>query len=221
VLAKVEYAATSDLTKKHLASAQRTVANLEKNIALSFDVRQRQRAQIGKDAPPLKVETWLNGSELTPDDLKGKVLLLDFFYAATNNDEEWVANLRQLIEWQKKYAERGLVVIGLASYRNHRWDDAAQKPVRVDRNKEKVPPVEERALLTLLAQQYGLNYRLAIQEWEEHVKTMQQFPAMSAPHLVVIDRLGKILLIRGGASEEFTRDVSQTLGTLLGGNVER
>lgn len=218
VLAEVEPAAKSELTKKHLELARRSVASFDRDIGLSFDVRQKQQAQIGKDAPPLKVETWVTGTKLSPDDLKGKVLLLDFFRSGST-DDQFVANLRQLSQWQEKYAQRGLIVIGLTRYHNFRWDDVAQKPIRVDRKREIVPPAEEQTLVMLLAQQHGLKYRLAIQDRENYLQTFQHYPAMSDPHLVVIDRQGKIRLIRGGASEQFTRDIGQTLETLLGDNV--
>jgi hypothetical protein len=149
VLAKVEQAATNDLAKKQVTAAQGTVAKLEARIAHGLEVRSKQQALIGQAALPLKAHAWLNGSEIAPAELKGKVVLLDFFFAPTSesHEEPWTATLRQVAEWQKKYAGRGLVVIGMTRYNNYRWDDAAQKPVRVTKGQLPVTAAEEQYML--------------------------------------------------------------------------
>jgi hypothetical protein len=220
VLAEIEQKATADLTKKHLASAQKTVVRLEKNIALSKDARHKQQALIGQQAPPLVVETWLNGTPQSADDLKGKTVLLGFFSsismrAGEAEGENWPKHLKQLAEWQTKYAERGLVVLSVARYSNMRWDDMQQAPVLVRRNMEVVPAAEEQATLTKLARAQGWTQRLAIQQRDENTKALRHYPALSHP-TVLIDRQGKIRMIRGGAFEQFTRDISNELESLLG-----
>jgi thiol-disulfide isomerase/thioredoxin len=53
---------------------------------------------------------WLNSSPLTPDDLRGKVVLVDFWtYTCIN----WLRTLSYVRAWEEKYRERGLVVIGV------------------------------------------------------------------------------------------------------------
>ncbi|HZN35721.1 MAG TPA: hypothetical protein VFB80_17950 [Pirellulaceae bacterium] len=221
VLAKVEQAAISDLTRKQLTRSLRTVDDLDKDIALSLETRKKQQALIGQDAAQFKVETWLNGSELAADDLKGKVLLLDLFHAANfipddSDYQEWLGHLQRLAEWQKKYAERGLFVIGLTGDNNVRWDEAKQAPVRVRAVKERVPQAEQLALLKRLIEKHELKHRVAIQQREEHFKTIMYYPSLTQPHVIVVDRQGKIRLIRGGVSEKFTRDIDQALASLLG-----
>ncbi|MFO1033145.1 MAG: redoxin family protein [Hyphomicrobiales bacterium] len=54
--------------------------------------------------------TWLNSSALTPDQLKGKVVLVDFWtYSCIN----CLRGLPYLEAWAKKYGDLGLVVIGV------------------------------------------------------------------------------------------------------------
>lgn len=61
--------------KKSLEGAEQSLARLQ-----SWIDRTKQRAAlIGKDAAPLEVEAWVNGTPLTAADLKGKVVLLDFW----------------------------------------------------------------------------------------------------------------------------------------------
>jgi thiol-disulfide isomerase/thioredoxin len=53
---------------------------------------------------------WLNSSPLTPDELRGKVVLVDFWtYTCIN----WLRTLGYVRAWFDKYADHGLVVIGV------------------------------------------------------------------------------------------------------------
>ena len=53
---------------------------------------------------------WLNSPPLTPADLRGKVVLVDFWtYTCIN----WLRTLPYVRAWAEKYAEYGLVVIGV------------------------------------------------------------------------------------------------------------
>jgi thiol-disulfide isomerase/thioredoxin len=53
---------------------------------------------------------WLNSPPLTPDGLRGKVVLVDFWtYTCIN----WLRTLGYVRAWAEKYAERGLVVVGV------------------------------------------------------------------------------------------------------------
>jgi thiol-disulfide isomerase/thioredoxin len=53
---------------------------------------------------------WLNSPPLTPTDLRGKVVLVDFWtYTCIN----WLRQLPYVRAWAGKYADQGLVVIGV------------------------------------------------------------------------------------------------------------
>jgi thiol-disulfide isomerase/thioredoxin len=53
---------------------------------------------------------WLNSDPLTPDGLRGKVVLVDFWtYTCIN----WLRTLAYVRAWAEKYEEQGLVVIGV------------------------------------------------------------------------------------------------------------
>jgi thiol-disulfide isomerase/thioredoxin len=54
--------------------------------------------------------TWLNSAPLTPVDLRGKVVLVDFWtYTCIN----WLRTLPYLRAWAERYHDHGLVVIGV------------------------------------------------------------------------------------------------------------
>ena len=53
---------------------------------------------------------WLNSPPLTPDGLRGKVVLVNFCtYTCIN----WLRQLPYIRAWAEKYADHGLVVIGV------------------------------------------------------------------------------------------------------------
>jgi thiol-disulfide isomerase/thioredoxin len=67
-------------------------------------------------APPEQIQSfdgnvgWLNSKPLTPQDLRGKVVLVDFWeYTCIN----CLRTLPYLREWQKRYAQNGLVIVGV------------------------------------------------------------------------------------------------------------
>jgi thiol-disulfide isomerase/thioredoxin len=59
--------------------------------------------------PALRADAWLNSSPLSPADLRGKVVLVDFWtYTCIN----WRRTMPWLRAWSQKYKDQGLVVIG-------------------------------------------------------------------------------------------------------------
>ena len=71
-----------------------------------------------------------------------------------------IATFPHLREWQEKYADRGLVVIGLTQYYGYTWDEDAK---RASRSEEKVEGEQEQEMLTKFAEHHQLKHRFAIQ----------------------------------------------------------
>ena len=58
------------------------------------------------------IQTWLNSKPLTMAELKGKVVLIDFWtYSCIN----CVRTLPHITAWDKKYRDKGLVIIGISA----------------------------------------------------------------------------------------------------------
>ena len=64
----------------------------------------------GKPAPELTAETWLNSEPLTIEELRGKVVLVEFWTYACWNCENVIPAVKK---WHKKYADDGLVVVAV------------------------------------------------------------------------------------------------------------
>src|SRR6187549_575850 len=73
----------------------------------------RLRADLrseGRLAPFSGATGWLNSPPLTTDELRGKVVLVDFWtYTCIN----WLRTLAYVRAWADRYADQGLVVIGV------------------------------------------------------------------------------------------------------------
>jgi len=62
------------------------------------------------EMPPLKAERWVNSPPLTPEALRGKVVLVDFWEFTCIN---WIRTSPYVKAWARDYAKFGLVVIGV------------------------------------------------------------------------------------------------------------
>jgi len=176
------------------------------SLTSSLDAEQTREKLIGQKAAPLAVETWVNGSPLSDVDLKGKVVLLDFWAVWCG---PCIATFPHLREWNEKYADKGLVILGITSYYNYDWDEKAD---RATRSQEKVAPEKEQAMLVKFAAQNKLAHRFGIQKASELSKF---YGVTGIPQAVVIDREGIVRLIKVGSGEANAKAISEMLEKLI------
>ena len=69
--------------------------------------------RVGAEAPEFKgIVNWINSEPLTMEQLRGRVVLIDFWtYTCVN----CIRTLPYLKEWHDKYADKGLVIVGVHS----------------------------------------------------------------------------------------------------------
>lgn len=196
------------------AAKQPATKTQVENVAKNFDAIERSlKAQlsrtklIGQPAAPLNVESWVNGGALTDSDLKGKVVLLDFWAIWCG---PCIATFPHLREWNEKYADKGLVMIGMTQYYNYTWDDAAEKAVR---SQEQVTPEAERGMLEKFGKFHKLTHRFGIQQ----DKSLSEYYGVTGiPQVVVIDREGKVRMIKVGSGDANAKAIEGLLESLLG-----
>jgi thiol-disulfide isomerase/thioredoxin len=122
--------------RKKVAALLRTV------LALSFAgiMLSAADAGVGMPAPEISGQSWLNSGPLALAELKGKVVLVEFWTFGCYN----CRNVEPYIKaWHQKYADKGLIVIGVhapefsyervvANVRRYVREHAIQYPVAID-----------------------------------------------------------------------------------------
>ena len=195
--------------KKLMQSALNSFPNFQRNI----DSARRLKELVGKDAASLelgKIDAWVNGEPLTDADLKGKVVFLDFWAVWCG---PCIATFPHLKEWQEKYGDKGLVMVGLTRYYNMEWDDAAGRTKRVNKDERTVAAADEQKMLEKFAEQHELKHRFAVQGKES---SLDQYYAVSGiPHVVVIDQEGKVRMVKVGSGDANAKAIDGLLKELL------
>src|SRR5690606_29366701 len=106
------------------AQFDRQIAQIESSIEQTI----RMNALIGQDAVyPENMQAWVNGEEQTPESLKGKVILLDFFAVWCG---PCIATFPHLKQWHDDYSDQGFEIIGVTNYYEYGWDAEANRPKR-------------------------------------------------------------------------------------------
>ncbi len=91
--------------------------------AVPLRAQHADDAFVGQKAPELKTSEWINSEPLTLDGLRGKVVLIDFWAFAC---PECAKTMPHLKEMHAKYADEGLVIIGVHTPRAEFENDVAK-----------------------------------------------------------------------------------------------
>jgi thiol-disulfide isomerase/thioredoxin len=152
--------------------------------------RSEAEGLVGETAPEISSDFALNGKPLRLSDLKGKVILLDFWATWCG---PCVAALPHMVEFNHKYKARGLEVIGVTQYAD---DD--HKP-------------ESQARLAAFADKHDMDYLLLVLTSRQMEKAAGDYRVTGIPEVVLIDRRGVIRYVGVGASAEEIEDKAKEL----------
>jgi thiol-disulfide isomerase/thioredoxin len=165
-----------------------------------------QKALIGQPSIPLDVEAWVNGGPLAPEDIKGKVVLLDFWAVWCG---PCIATFPHLREWNEKYSDKGLVIVGVTRHYKYGWNDEAKKIQKID----DIKPADEQAAMVKFAEHHQLKHRFVVTPAESEF--WKHYGVTGIPHVVLIDRDGKVRLIRVGSGEANAKALHEMIEKLI------
>jgi peroxiredoxin len=168
-------------------------------------VREAGRAQttaaghgalLGKPAPDFKGDFAVGGQALKLSDLKGKVVLVQFWEVRSAACAAAFPRLRALSQAHK---DAGLEVVGVTYYHSelgHKlgFDKASGKVTAVS----KAGKEDDRALLKDFAAHHKLNYELLVLPKADALKAFDAYAVNGIPQFVLIDRAGVVRQISVG-----------------------
>jgi thiol-disulfide isomerase/thioredoxin len=166
----------------------------------------KRRALVGQPHFPILEATWLNGSPLKPEELRGKVVLLDFWAVWCG---PCIATFPHLREWHDKYGDKGLVIIGVTRHYEYGWDAEAKR----GKPQEGISKADEDKATTEFVKHHELKHRIAVMPDNE---LSAKYLVTGIPQAVLIDRDGAIRMIRVGSGEANAQMLERTIQQLLG-----
>ena len=205
---KVIETAKEKFEEKDLAS----IANLERGLKATKSriestlVRERL---IGTPAPEIIADHFVATDPVTMEGLRGKVVLIDFWAIWCG---PCIATFPHLIEWHEKYADKGLVILGATNFYNYKWDEDAGKPVSVEKS-TKVSDDEELAMLEKFRESHKLHHGFFVNTKESGYS--KAFAVSGIPQAVLLDKAGKIQMIRVGSGEANAKALQAKIEELL------
>jgi thiol-disulfide isomerase/thioredoxin len=175
-------------------------------IAPALESARAHLALVGRKGALPDTETWLNGGALSADDLKGKVVLLDFWAVWCG---PCIATFPHLREWQAKFANKGLVIVGVTHWYRFDWDDETSQIRRV----RGLSHEKENAATEKFLGFHKLKHHIAV--IDEDADFDRNYLVEGIPQAVLLDRQGNVRLIRVGAGKKTAQDLERMIERLL------
>ena len=160
----------------------------QKELELNFDVPADRLARlIGSQAPELKqIKGWINNEQVKLSDLRGHVILLDFFRTCCHNA---AGPMLKLAELNKKYSDKGLVIVAIHP------DSIVNSTKELEEKIEQLRKNHWNDLEIPFAMALDGGGDCAIEGTKQTAKgaTTAAYGIQSFPTIVLIDKQGKIV----------------------------
>jgi thiol-disulfide isomerase/thioredoxin len=160
---------------------------------------QRKQLQLrlqGEIAPEIKVVKWVEQEPVKLSDLRGRVVLLDFWATWCG---PCLRSFPHLIEWHEKYKDRGLVVLGITKFYG-------------EGGGQELKPEEELSYIGRFKKAHNLPYGTAVADGDDnHIK----YGVTAIPTAVLIDRQGVIRLLTTGVGGGNEAEMSEAIEKVI------
>ncbi len=182
--------------------------------AVSGDDNKGKKADgadlIGKPAPNVSGDFALNGKPVSLNDLKGKVVLLDFWAVWCG---PCIATFPHLRDWHKAYHEKGLEIVGMTTYFEKVGFDKDKGKIKM--LAQQMKPMQEQDTLKEFASHHKLDHRLLVVSRDQWQSASKEYSVRGIPTVVLIDRKGIVRMVRVGSGEENARALEAEIKKLV------
>lgn len=204
---KFKATATGDNSDRLVQSMSQTLDRLKKSIETEIK-RAELIGQTAKDFGDFADSNYLVGmKEKSLSELKGKVVLIDFWAVWCG---PCIATFPHLKEWHDQYSSKGLVIVGATKFYNYDWNETTGK---AQRSQEEVPADKELKMLELFRESYGLKHGFVVTSKENDYGS--HFMVTGIPQAVLVDKTGKVRMIRVGSGDKNAADLHHMIEELL------
>lgn len=173
---------TAEAKKQLPASVNWTDVQAATNDAMAELAEEREA--LDKPAAAWAEHEWIGSEPLSVEGLKGKVVLIDFFATWC---KPCIMAFEHIRDWNEKYADKGLVIVGLTTYQG-RYDGSVVKPAE-----------EIKKLKDDFIPKHKLNWAVGVEKAGR--QTMLDYNVQGIPHVVLLDRAGKVQYVKVGATD--------------------
>ena len=172
----------------------------------SVALKQLRRKQFqvklqNEPAPELEIAEWIEQEPVKLADLRGRVVLLDFWATWCG---PCIQAFPHLSEWHKKYGAQGLTILGVTHYYG-------------EGDGQDLTPAAELEFIRNFKQRYKLPYGFAVADNE---KTHRAYYVTGLPTAVLIDRAGRIRFTQIGTGPTAAQELAEQIEKLLAEKVE-
>jgi thiol-disulfide isomerase/thioredoxin len=161
---------------------------------------------VGTEAPDYEAISFVGMEPASLADLKGKVVLLDFWAVWCG---PCIATFPHLRDWHDLYSDKGFIILGITSDQGYTWDESNQRAVRGT----DVSHDEELKMLASFRNHYELKHGFVITpKGGEYNRSLG---VSGIPQAVLLDKQGKIRMIKVGSGESNARALESEIQKLL------